>query len=306
MKKTIAIVLALVMALLLVGCGEQPAPKPTEYTIKTEEITYTSRGVEVPATVCVPEGEGTFPLVVLCHGHGGDRNENTGHLTIAESLAKKGIITLRMDYPGCGKSTEDFALNTMSNMIADTVAGLEYAKSNLPVDTDKIGLFGYSMGGRIVLQLLAEAKVDPSVVVLLAPAADTDDLKNLFGGAENWETLKADANAAAEGYVNYTTIYGQEQHLSKEWFADIEAYAGSTLIDAAAKNYTGKPSLVIYAVDDAAVSPSVSKAVANALSSEVITTPKDGHSYGFYSEEVEVFNTVVDGAVDFFVNSLSK
>ena len=66
------------------------------------------------------------------------------------------------------------------------------------------------------------------------------------------------------------------------------------------------PSMVIYAVDDTAVSPSVSKSVANALGSEIIMTPEDGHSYGFYSDKAYVKRIVVENTVDFFEDKLAR
>ena len=142
-------------------------------------------------------------------------------------------------------------------------------------------------------------------VCLLAPAADTEDLKNLFGGAKNWENLKKRAQESKDGYVDFTTIYGQEQELSTKWFEDLETNDLATLLKEVKSSYTG-PSMVIYAVDDTAVSPTVSKTVAEILQSEVIMTPEDGHSYGFYSDKAYVKRIVVENTVDFFVDKLLK
>ena len=158
------------------------------------------------------------------------------------------------------------------------------------------------MGGRITLELLSNKAFDFAAVELVAPAEDVTDLKNLFGGPEAWEKMKAEANE--KGYTVYTTIYGQVQELSKEWFADLEAVPDG-LAEAAATNYKGK-SLVIYAVDDEAVSPEVSKTTAEILGSEVAVTPADGHSYSFYGTNPETISITNDGSVDFFAKELLK
>ncbi len=286
----------------------EPTTEPTTtVTYTTEDITYTSssRGVAIAATVTLPEGEGPWPVVVMAHGHGGSRHELIGFDEVAGALATAGVASIRMDFPGCGDSTEDFALNTETNMKHDIVDGLWYVLDNYNVDPSNVGLFGYSMGGRLALELLYERAYDFAAVALLAPAADTENLKNLFGGADAWNTLRAEAEAAAEGYVTFTTIYGQEQHLSKEWFADIDACEAATLIDAAAAYYDG-PALVIYAADDEAVAPSVSQAVATALNAETVETPHDGHSYGFYSGDTEILDMVKNGAATFFAAQLTR
>ncbi len=278
-----------------------PAP-----SVQTVSVASTKRAdVQIPAYVTIPadySAEKAYPMVILCHGHGGNHNEWGGFDVITNGLAEKGIVAVTLDYPGCDASTESFQLNTMTNMKADTLDVISYMLSNYSVDKDKVGIFGYSMGGRIALELIAEKAFDFAAVELVAPAEDTADLKALFGGDEAWETMKAEANE--KGYTVFTTIYGQVQELSAEWFADLENNADG-LAEAAAKNYTGK-SLVIYAVDDEAVSPEVSKAVAEIIGAEVAVTPADGHSYSFYGTTPETISITNDGSINFFAGELIK
>lgn len=112
--------------------------------------------------------------------------------------------------------------------------------------------------------------------------------------------MKAEANE--KGYAEFTTKYGQHQQLSKEWFADLEKYSDG-LVEKAAENYTGD-SLVIWATNDEAVSPSVSSAVATTLGSATLNTYADGHSYSFYGTTEYTISTVNNGSVNYFVNEL--
>lgn len=236
----------------------------------------------------------------MIHGHGGNHNESEGFDKISNGLAEQGFVVATLDLPGCGKSKESFQLNTMTNMKADVLDVIDYVCKNYAVDKTRIGAFGYSMGGRITLELLAEGKYSFSTIELVAPAEDLTDLKNLFGGAENWDTMKAEANE--KGYAEFTTKYGQHQQLSKEWFADLEKYSDG-LVEKAAENYTGD-SLVIWATNDEAVSPSVSSAVAETLGSATLNTYADGHSYSFYGTTEYTISTVNNGSVNYFVNEL--
>lgn len=236
----------------------------------------------------------------MIHGHGGNHNESDGFDKISNGLAEQGFVVATLDLPGCGKSKESFQLNTMTNMKADVLDVIDYVCKNYAVDKTRIGAFGYSMGGRITLELLAEGKYSFSTIELVAPAEDLTDLKNLFGGAENWDTMKAEANE--KGYAEFTTKYGQHQQLSKEWFADLEKYSDG-LVEKAAENYTGD-SLVIWATNDEAVSPSVSSAVATTLGSATLNTYADGHSYSFYGTTEYTISTVNNGSVNYFVNEL--
>lgn len=284
MKKLFAILLALAVMLCSFAMAE------------VTTIAYESRGVQVPATVVTPDGVEKFPVVVLCHGHGGNREENVGFAAIADALAAMGVGSIRMDFPGCGESTESFQLNTLSNMKADVTAAIEYAKAEL--GAEKIGLFGYSMGGRIVLELLAEGTA-ADAVALLAPANDTADLKNLFGGEEGYEALRA--TAEADGFATFTTIYGQTQELSAAWFADLDVHANAA--EEAAAVYTN-PAFVIWGSDDEAVNPAISEAVATALNAITLDATGEGHGYGFYSETEEVRELVSLCTADFFAEKL--
>ncbi len=274
--------------------------------VQSVSVASTSReNAQIPAYVTLPSdysAEKTYPMVILCHGHGGNHNEWGGFDVITNGLADKGIISVTLDYPGCDASKESFQLNTMSNMKADTLDVINYMLSNYKVDKTKVGIFGYSMGGRITLELIKDKAFDFAAVELVAPAEDVTDLKNLFGGPEAWEKMKAEANE--KGYTVFTTIYGQVQELSKEWFAELEAIPDG-LAEAAAANYKGN-SLVIYAVDDEAVSPEVSKTTAEILGSEVAVTHADGHSYSFYGTNPETIKITNDGSVDFFAKELIK
>ena len=278
MKKFYCVLSTVFLLIGLTGCKKEENKETSQVSAEItsnekyseEDVIYQSGNVDVYATVNMPLNKENVPYVVICHGHGGSRSENGGLDAIAQGLAEKGIASIRMDYPGCS-----------------------------------VGLFGYSMGGRISLEMLASQKDNFKAVCLLAPAADTEDLKKLFGGTENWELLKKTAQESKDGYVDFTTIYGQKQELSTKWFADLEEKDFTTLMQEVKKSYNG-PSMVIYAVDDTAVSPSVSKGVAETLGSEVILTPEDGHSYGFYSDKAYVKRIVVENTVDFFADKLLK
>ena len=284
MKKLFAALLALAMLLTVSAMAE------------VTEITYESRGVQVPATLTTPDGAESYPVVVMAHGHGGNRDEGNGYITIADALAMQGIASIRMDFPGCGKSAEPFTMNTLTNMKADVLAAVEYAKANLPVTT--VGLFGYSMGGRIVIELMNEGFL-PDAAAVLAPAVNYD----IYHSLGDELAKEAIAGIEAEGHFAYTTRYGQNLDLSKEWLEDMNKYSYPAMVDNAAAAYKG-PMLVIYAADDAVVDPVASQYVADTFGCGVVMGTGNSHSYGFYSDALEIRNAVAYGASTFFTLNL--
>ena len=257
----------------------------------------------IPTYITLPadyDSENEYPVVFMIHGHGGNHNEWGGYDSISNGLAENGIIAVTLDFPGCGASEESFTLNTMTNMKQDVLDVIEYVTECYSVDETKIGGFGYSMGGRIILEMTAEELYAFDTIEFVAPAEDLEDLKNLFGGAENWEVLKAEANE--NGFVMYSTIYSTLP-LSKEWFADLEKYPDG-LKELAAEKYTGN-SMVFWATDDAAVSPWVSEGVAETFNSATLNVYSYGHSYGFYADDPYVDRVTTDGSVGYFVHEFT-
>jgi len=280
--------------MLAMSCATAKVTDTADYAIDEYSVNIPIRDSEMPASVIIPAGKGKFPLVVMAHGHGGSRDENGGYANIAEELGKHGIATIRMDFPGCGDSKESFQLNTLSNMIDNINASIEYMIGNYAIDKNSLGLFGYSMGGRIALTMVNADESRFKGVVLLAPAGDGETMINFLGGQEAWDGYYA--TAREKGYADFTTIFGAEQELSLEWFEDL--LVADPLDEAAV--FPGE-ALVIYGEDDFVVSPEVSKATAEALSCPALDVSGDTHSYSFYSDSPGIRSAILDGTIKTFV-----
>ena len=265
------------------------------------DITIQNAGRDVPATVVVPDGEGPFPAVVINHGHGGGRQENGGLGRIASALAEQGILSVRMDFPGSGDSTEPFTEGYLSNMISDSNASLAYVLENYEVDAERLGIFGYSMGGRIALTIAGEADNPYKAVALLAPSADPGGPMSVafMGGQAEYDRLYAEASGP-QGYAEYVTQYGQTQQLSKTWYDEMTA---STPLDAIA-NFSG-PMLILHGDQDTVVPAAVAEMVKAAYPAATLTTVPDAdHGYGFYSDQPAVTELVDTSIAEFFAANL--
>lgn len=152
----------------------------------------TGDGLYVAAALRKPRGSGPFPAMILFHGSPGGRgmdqlvNWSLGKCggPVWERLLQEGFVVVVGDYRGSlpkmeGPATAPPPLATPANaMASDALAILEYVRTLPFVDKDRIGLYGVSLGGDVVLHVAARSGV--RAVVLGAPAARN------FVGAERY------------------------------------------------------------------------------------------------------------------------
>ena len=255
----------------------------------------------VPASIMKPVGEGPFPAVVMNHGHGGSKEEHGGFTGIAEALLKKGILTIRMDFPGCGDSVEPFTENYLSNMISDSNACLKYIMDNYNIDKDRLGILGYSMGGRIALTIVSDKESPYKALGLLAPSADPGEelLVSILGGEEEYEKLFKEVSSKDEAET-FLNPFKEDQILSKKWFDEIIKSHPLKNI----REFKGEI-LLICGENDEVVPKDVTKKVSKAYRDTKEVTIKDSdHGFGFKSNEVSITDKVEDFFAEFFEETL--
>lgn len=168
-------------------------------------FSYPSDNLKIYGMMNIPDGNGPFPVIVLNHGYFNPSSFNSGDgtRTMADILASNGYITVASDYRGHGQSEDtkqgsrghrpEFAIDVL-NLIASI-------KSIDKADTNRIGMWGHSMGGEVSLRTI-EATDKVKAVVLWAPtSANASDNANFYGGRHNKNTN----NPALDGVspINY-------------------------------------------------------------------------------------------------------
>ena len=292
--------LALVL-LSTVACSVG-GPQSRAASFSSTDVAVTTRGVSAPATLVVPDRDGPVPLVVMAHGHGGSRQEGGGYEQMAEAFATLGIASIRIDFPGCGDSDEPFTENNLSNMMKDMQAARDFAVATGRIDTERVGLLGYSMGGRVVSLLSAEDRSYRTMALwtpAVSPGAERE--WSSLGGPDTYAALRAKAHAT--GIATYTTRWGSELSLGPRWFTDLEN--SEPLV--AVSRFEG-PLLVLYGDRDDVVVPDVSESAirAAASSSRVVRhiVEDADHGLGFYDNRAPIAAEVVETTAEFFAAQL--
>jgi len=256
-----------------------------EYQAKT--LLIKNEGREIPCVLTLPSTEGEVPLIVMTHGFAGNKDEGGGFVKISKTLANAGFATLRMDFAGCGESTSDFIDFNLDNNKSDVKACLKYVLEEENIDQQRIGIFGYSMGGALAVLLSEEESSPYKAMVLLAPGTPTNEERVT-------ETEQMIKEAQETGYT------------SIDWFGNkinvgIDYYKGLLNAFDAFRNYDNTcDAIVIYGDEDKIVFPEYSKAFADQMGVESVLINGADHGYGFYSEQPEVTEKLLDTVSGFF------
>ncbi len=203
----------------------RPQTPVKPYPYREEEVAYENRaaGIRLGATLTIPQGKGPFPAVVLITGSGPqDRDESLmGHrpfLVLADHLARKGIMVLRADDRGIGKSGGNPTTATTADFAGDAEAGIAHLKTRPETDTRKLGLIGHSEGGDIAA-MVAARNPDVSFIVLLAGSGVPGD-----------ELLPAQVTALMEASGKSRQEAEQSAAQEREVLALVERETDNTVI----------------------------------------------------------------------------
>ena len=170
-----------------------------------EKVTFTSEGTACAAFLGIPPGAAgkRNPAVVLGHGFG-IRKESL--IDEAEYLTAAGFVTLAIDYRTFGESGgEPRGTLFPHNLVEDFRNAITWLQLRDDVDPDRIGIWGASFGGGIVLMTAALDRRVKAVVAMAPIINGRRWLDSVWGGAR-FEELRD--RVAADRRQRYETGVG--------------------------------------------------------------------------------------------------
>ena len=237
----------------------------------------------IPATVQMPAKlarAGEVPLVVLCHGFTGDRTANGHFPTLAAKLAELGIASVRMDFAGCGSSTEPYTEYSLASMTDDVNSAIAFLQSEYGVD-GAIGLVGHSMGGRLVSLYPQDGQYPVAALALWSPANGAGLQGMEFLNIEDFSVVEALA-AEAEANGQAGTKWGVA--ISAEFVRDMRESDPNAALRAC-----GLPVLLIYSGNEGPISETTqSETIATVESlgeGRVVLEPFVDGNHNFYGAD---------------------
>lgn len=299
------LLLSVCIAASLSCCGNQPegstggANKPhktvtEEFFLDRGDGTYTLTEAVYPK-----DYDGPMPLIAIAHGFKGTGNSG-GAKELSHRLAEAGYAAVRMDFNPRTAPKKDAAktnLYDLKSMEADMLRAVNYMIGNHSIDTDRLGLYARSMGGRVAMTMANEQSggLDFKAMALVAPAGTDDAMVYYMGGDENWEEMKK--TAQSDGFIEH-----QGQKLTPEWFKEFEDYNPCDF----GHKFGDRPVLVICNTLDYVVTDETSRKCAAAYkNSRVIEVTTDNyHGYEMSYESSELKDYLMTEITGFFKENL--
>jgi dipeptidyl aminopeptidase/acylaminoacyl peptidase len=257
-------------------------------TIHPDGRTETYR---ITGVINVPTGRGPFPAVVLAHGYIDPAVYVRGQGMTRERgfLASRGYVALHVDYRNHAGSDDDprFQARMRLGYSADVINAVKALRKNdrIDVDPDRVGWFGRSMGGGVVLKALV---AEPGLVQAASAWASVSSLE-----AQNFnQFIRPDAEDDA-----LTRRLRQRYGLPEENRAFWRANSSRPYLDRITE-----PVLLVHGRYDDTCPPRWASATQRALqraevSSQLAWYP-DGHAFG------PSFNAAMNRTVRFFDNRM--
>ncbi|MDP4264710.1 MAG: alpha/beta fold hydrolase [Bacteroidota bacterium] len=159
---------------------QNPQP-PFPYKSENIEFDNADKSLHFGATITIPPGKGPFPAAVMITGSGPQNRDEEimGHkpfAVLADALTKKGMVVLRVDDRGVGKSTGKFSEATSADFAEDVNTSLNYLLSRPEVNKKKVGMIGHSEGGMIAPMVASQRKDINFIILLAGPGIKIADL----------------------------------------------------------------------------------------------------------------------------------
>jgi len=232
MNKKLVFGLALITLTIIFGpvvVAQLVQDEPRQYQrVHLADLEYTevffrneAQDLDLAGMLFVPEGEGPFPAVVIIHGSRESYRDRNWYLTLSSYMQKNGVAVLLPDKRGSEKSEGDWYTSSFEDLATDTLAAVDFMKSQEIVEVSRIGIIGMSQGG-IIVPIAASQSADLDFVVNMTGSSVTMHEQLLY--EFNYEALETGFLPGVSNLISYINTFIYEKITGKEWYAAVGNY----------------------------------------------------------------------------------
>jgi len=155
-------------------------------------VSYLSDGLKIYALMTVPNGEKPptgWPVIVFNHGYIPPNVYRTTERYIAyvDEIARSGYIVFRSDYRGHDRSEgTPGGVYTQPNYSIDVLNAVASLKRHPDADSNRIGMWGHSMGGYITLRAMVVSQDIKAGSIWAGVVAPYPDLFLRWNSGAQW------------------------------------------------------------------------------------------------------------------------
>ncbi len=139
--------------------------------MRQSAVSFIAKGMTFEGIIALPDGEGPFPGVVMCHPHplNGGNMDNNVVVAVTFGLADAGIASLRFNFRGVGNSQGEHSKGEKE--YEETLVAMDFLGALPDVNDERIGLGGYSFSTRVICAHKQLYK-KPRAIALVAPSLE--------------------------------------------------------------------------------------------------------------------------------------
>ena len=168
---------------------------------------YRSEGLDLYGYINIPDGDGPFPIILLLHGYVDPDEYKMLDYSVryADALAKEGYITIHPNLRGYSPSQSGENILGIWDTV-DVLNLLELVRQQSgsaglleKADSNRIGLWGHSMGGGIVMRvLIVDQEISAGLLYAAIHSNEEFNLSHFEKDGRGIEKVIAPASALAK------------------------------------------------------------------------------------------------------------
>jgi len=258
---------------------------------------YVSDGFKIYGLLTVPNGDvpkGGWPAIVFNHGYiTPERYTADGnYIAYVDALARSGFVIFKPDYRGNGKSEGTAGSSYFSsNYDIDDLNAIATIKKFNSINSNRIGVWGHSMGGHITLVDLVVSKDIKAAVIWGGVVGSYNDILYNWQNRVSYSPDAEDLKLRNLGSQKLLQKYGTPNE-NPDFWNSIDPIANLNFVNAPVQIHVGSA--------DNQVPPDFSQGLSNRLKAQGKTV--EFYSYPGANHDISnpSFSVAMQRTIDFF------